>query len=81
MTGEQPIGDRRVDVSKQDEKIKQYRPMLVVKGARGPPMPEMYAATPPSECFRILIADVMHGLCHSDGHWDKTLMVCDVFRA
>ena len=44
--------------------------------------PEPYAATPPSECLRTVVASALNGLaCRSDAKSQLKIVVCDVSRA
>ena len=55
-TGHKPIGVRWVDINKGDTANPNYRSRLVAKEFRGnDDRPEWYAATPPSECLKIML--------------------------
>ena len=77
-TGKRPIGARWVDISKQDEENPKYRSRSVAKEVRRFPMPELYSATPPLECLRRTVSDVMTGTGRTT---PKKLFVCNVPRA
>ena len=55
-TGKGPIGVRWVDINKGDEDRPNYRSRLVAKEFKDDVRPELYAATPPSECLRLMIS-------------------------
>ena len=76
--GKHPIGARWVDINKQDEDYPEYRSSLAAKEIKRHPMLELYAATPPLECFRMLSSDVAIETQQSKS---KKLMVRDVSRA
>ena len=73
-TGKAPIAVRWVDVNKGDSVRPNYRSRLVAKEFRTDVKPELYAATPPSECLRLLLSI----LASSKG---TSLMYADVSRA
>ena len=52
-TGKAPIAVRWVDINKGDSSNPNYRSRLVAKEFNTGPCPELYAATPPSECLRL----------------------------
>ena len=54
QTGRAPIPVRWVDISKGDELFPNYRSRLFVKKYKMDLRPDLYVATPPSECFRLL---------------------------
>ena len=56
QTGKAPIAVRWVDINKGDEVYKNYRSRLVAKEFRTDLRPDLYAATPPSECLKFLIS-------------------------
>ena len=61
-TGKAPIAVRWVDTNKGDSVKPNYRSRLVAKEFNTGPCPELYAATPPSECLRIMISKNGQGL-------------------
>ena len=73
-TGKAPIGVRWVDVNKGDSKNKNYRSRLVAKEYKTDEKPEWFAATPPSECLKIILSKMA-----SDKR--KKLVYADVSRA
>ena len=74
VTGQDPIAVRWVDINKGDAAHPDYRSRLVAKEFRTDVRPELYAATPPSECLRLLLSQLA-----SDPN--KQLMYADVSRA
>ena len=56
QTGKEPIAVRWIDINKGDVENPNYRSRLVAKEFRTEVNPELYAATPPSECLRMLIS-------------------------
>ena len=82
VTGRKPIGVRWVDVNKQGEADPKYRYRFMVKEITKHPKPELYAATPPSECLRMVVSSsVRKAACRSDSTSPMKIMVCDVSRA
>ena len=75
-TGKAPIAVRWVDINKGDSIKHNYRSRLVAKEFNTGPCPELYAATPPSECLRIMLSKVASG--RGKG---MSLMYADVSRA
>ena len=75
-TGTAPIATRWVDINKGDTASPNYRSRLVAKEFNTGPCPELYAATPPSECLRLMISKVASGRSEGIG-----LMYADVSRA
>ena len=73
-TGKAPIAVRWIDINKGDEQHPNYRSRLVAKEFKTDINPELYAATPPSECLRMLISM----LASQDG---AEMMYADVSRA
>ena len=73
-TGKAPIAVRWVDINKGDTANPKYRSRLVAKEFNTGPLPELYAATPPSECLRLILSLVASG----EG---MGLMYADVSRA
>ena len=53
-TGKPPIGVRWVDINKGDSLSPNYRSRLVAMEFKTDERPEWYAATPPSECLKII---------------------------
>ncbi len=74
VTGKKPIAVRWIDINKGDEARPNYRSRLVAKEFRTNVNPELYAATPPSECLRMMLSKLAT---------DKNLelMYADVSRA
>ena len=72
--GQDPIAVRWVDISKGETAHPDYRSRLVAKELRTDVRPDLYAATPPSECLRLLLSQLA-----SDP--TKQLMYADVSRA
>ena len=56
VTGAGPIGVRWVDINKGDNVNPKYRSRLVAKEFNTGVRPDLYAATPPSECLRLLLS-------------------------
>ena len=82
VPGKRPIGDRWGDVNKQTEEDHKYRSRLVAKEIKRGPKPELYAATPPLECLRMVVSGALNkSACRSDGSRIMNIMVCDVSRA
>ena len=75
-TGKAPIAVRWVDVNKGDSQSPKYRSRLVAKEFNTGVNPDLYAATPPSECLRLMLSMLASG--RSRG---ITLMYADVSRA
>ena len=73
-TGKAPIAVRWVDINKGDSVNPNYRSRLVAKEFNTGPCPELYAATPPSECLRLMLSKVA-------GNEGTSLMYADVSRA
>ena len=74
VTGKDPIAVRWVDINKGDTNHPDYRSRLVAKEFRVDVRPDLYAATPPSECLRLLISKLA-------SNPDQQLMHADVSRA
>ena len=55
-TGKARIPMRWIDINKSDESAPNYRSRLVAKEYKTDIRPDLYAATPPSECLRMLIS-------------------------
>ena len=53
-TGKSPIGTRWIDINKGDATKVNYRSRLVAKEFKVDVRPELFAATPPTECLRLL---------------------------
>ena len=75
LTGQAPIGVRWVDINKGDSTKPNYMSRLVAKEFNTGVCPELYAATPPSECLRIMLSKAAHG-CRKG----VSLMYADVSR-
>ena len=75
-TGKAPIAVRWVDINKGDTKNLVYRSQLVAKEFNTGVCPELYAATPPSECLRCMLSLVASGTQKG-----CSLMYADVSRA
>ena len=73
-TGKAPIGVRWVDINKGDSLNPNYRSRLVAREFKTEERPEWYAATPPSECLKLMISKLA-----SDKN--KKMMYADVSRA
>ena len=73
-TGKAPIGVKWVDINKGDSTNPNYRSRLVAMEFKTEERPEWYAATPPSECLKILMSKMA-----GDGR--KKMMYADVSRA
>ena len=76
VTGKAPIAVRWVDINKGDSANPKYRSRLVAKEFNTGVNHDLYAATPPSECLRLLLSMLASG--RSRG---ITLMYADVSRA
>ena len=79
-TEEKPIGARWVDINKQDEPNPKYRSRLMAKEIKKSPMPELYTATPPLECLRMVLSSLMDQ-CDTDKidkQKEVKRMACDV---
>ena len=70
------IKGRWLDVNKGDSSNPNYRSRLVAKEFNTGVCPELYAATPPSECLRIMISKAANG-CKKG----VSMMYADVSRA
>ena len=75
-TGKAPIGVRWVDINKGDSEHPLYRSRLVAKEFNTGACPELYAATPPGECLRLMLSRMA-----SERSSDTGLMYADVSRA
>ena len=75
-TGKAPIAVRWVDINKGDSKEPNYRSRLVAKEFNTGVCSELYAATPPSECLRLMLSILASGRSKGMG-----LMYADVSRA
>ena len=73
-TGKPPIGVRWVDINKGDSANPNYRSRLVAMEFKTDNKPEWYAATPPSECLKL----VLHKMAMSR---KAKIMYADVSRA
>ena len=76
VTGKAPIAVRWVDINKGDSESPNYRSRLVAKEFNTGVCPELYAATPPSECLRLMLS-----LLASTRKQGAGLMYADVSRA
>ena len=56
VTGKPPIGTRWIDTNKGDSLKPNSRSRLVAKEYKVNSQPELFAATPPTECMRLLIS-------------------------
>ena len=75
-TGKASIAMRWVDISKGDTQLPNYRSRLVAKEFNTGVCPELYAATPPSKCLRLVLSRLASGK-----HQGMGLMYADVSRA
>ena len=75
-TGKAPIAVRWVDINKGDSAHPNYRSRSVAKEFNTGVCPELFAATPPSECLRLMLSLVASGRRKGTG-----LMYADVSRA
>ena len=75
-TGKAPIAVRWVDINKGDRSNPNYRSRLVAKEFNTGVCPELYAATPPSECLRLMLS-----LVASNKQPGTSPMYADVSRA
>ena len=73
-TGKAPIGTRWIDINKGDEQKRNYRSRLVAKEYKVDTQPELYAATPPTECLRLMISKAAENREHK-------MLYVDVSRA
>ena len=76
ITGKGPIAVRWVDINKGDTANPKYRSRLVAKEFNTGVNHDLYAATPPSECLRLMLS-----LLASSREKGTTLMYADVSRA
>ena len=74
QTAKNPIAVRWIDINKGDKENPNYRSRLVAKEFKTDINPELYAATPPSECLRMLISR----MASQEG---SEMMYADVSRA
>ena len=74
MTGKQPIGTRWIDVNKGDSQRPNYRSRLVAKEYKVDVRPDLFAATPPTECLRLLLSKASENK-------DSKVLYVDVSRA
>ena len=51
-----PISTRWIDVNKGDREMPNYRPRLVAKEHKNNDWPDLFAATPPAECLKLLLS-------------------------
>ena len=75
-TGRAPIAVRWVDINKGDSVNPNYRSRLVAKEFNTGVCPELYAATPPIECLRLMLSRLASMRKQGAG-----LMYADVSRA
>ena len=75
-TGRAPIAVRWIDINKGDSASPNYRSRLVAKEFNTGSCPELYAATPPSECLRLMLSRLASTRKQGTG-----LMYADVSRA
>ena len=73
-TGKAPIAVRWIDINKGDALRPEYRSRLVAEEFKTDERPELYAATPPSECLRMLLSKLASSK-------KVKLMYADVSRA
>lgn len=73
-TGKGPIGTRWVDINKGDSNNPNYRSRMVAMEFKTDKRPEWYAATPPSECLKIVLSKMA-------ADRGKKMMYADVSRA
>ena len=76
ITVKGPIAVRWVDINKGDTTNPKYRSRLVAKEFNTGVNQNLYAATPPSECLRLMLS-----LLASSREKGTTLMYADVSRA
>ncbi len=74
ITGKGPIGVKWVDINKGDTQNPNYRSRLVAMEFKTDVKPEWYAATPPSECLKIILSLMA-------GSRQKKMLYADVSRA
>ena len=74
-TGKSPIAVRWVDINKGDSINHNYRSRLVAKEFNTGVNPDLYAATPPSECLRLMLSKL------ASGDSSTALMYANVSRA
>ncbi|MBN71658.1 MAG: hypothetical protein CME32_20555 [Gimesia sp.] len=73
-TGRAPIAVRWIDINKGDATRPNYRSRLVAKEFKTDIRPDLYAATPPGECMRLMLSKLASGR-------HMRLMYADVSRA
>ena len=76
VTGKGPIAVRWVDINKGDSRVPNYRSRLVAEEFNTGVNHDLYAATPPSECLRLMLSILASG--RKSG---ASLMYADVSRA
>ena len=76
VTGKGPIAVRWVDINKGDSRVPNYRSRRVAKEFNTGVNHDLYAATPPSECLRLMLSILASG--RKAG---TSLMYADVSRA
>ena len=74
MTGKQPIGTRWIDVNKGDSQRPNYRSRLVAKEYKVDVRLDLFAATSPTECLRLLLSKASENK-------DSKVLYVDVSRA
>ena len=74
VTGKSPIGTRWIDINKGDSTKTNYRSRLVAKEFKVDVRPDLFAATPPTECLRLLLSKASE-------HKDNKVLYIDVSRA
>ena len=72
--GKSPIGTRWIDINKGDSIKTNYRSRLVAKEFKVDVRPDLFAATPPTECLRLLLSKAAE-------HKDNKVLYIDVSRA
>ena len=81
VAGKKLIGMRWVDVNTQDGVNPRYRLRLFAGEVHRHPMPELYAAAPPSECFRVAAPAAMNSsVGRSVADSTSKVMMCGVPR-
>ena len=81
VTCNKPIGVGWVEVCTQDDVNPTYRLRFVAKGVMRQPMPELYAATPPLDCFVIIMSATLKSAASQGLDVDPAIVLtCDVSR-
>ena len=78
-TGRPPVGTKWVDTNKGDDEHPQYRSRLVATEVRKPWSDKWFAATPPLEALRLLVALAARG--SSKAKRARRILLLDVSRA